>query len=103
MTGRTGFDLSARAVKINSEVVKLTATRYALLALFAKNEGKVLTHEYLLKEVWGADYVGQLQYLRVYVAQLRNKIEKDANHPAYILQNQKWVIVLFQGNRHFLL
>src|SRR5450432_3653753 len=83
------IDLSARTVKINNEVLKLTATQYALLALFAKNEGRVLTYEYLLKEIWGADYVGQLQYLRVYVAQLRNRIEKDANRPAYIITEPK--------------
>jgi len=79
------IDLASRTLKINNEIVKLTATQYTLLSLFVKNEGKVLTHEYILKEVWGLDYAGQLQYLRVYVAQLRNKIEKDANHPAYII------------------
>ena len=83
------INLSARTVKLNNEILKLTATQYALLTLFAKNEGKVLTYEYLLKEIWGADYVGQLQYLRVYVAQLRNRIEKDANRPAYIITEPK--------------
>ncbi len=79
------FDLSARTVKRNNELLKLTATQYALLALFAKNEGKVLTHQYILKEVWGPDFAGQLQYLRVFVAQLRKKIERDANRPEYIV------------------
>jgi len=71
------IDLSTRTVKIKDEFLKLTATQYSLLALFAKNEGKVLTHSYLLKEIWGNDYTDQLQYLRVFVGQLRKKIEKD--------------------------
>jgi two-component system KDP operon response regulator KdpE len=50
-----------------------------------KNEGKVLTHAYLLKEIWGPGYITQSQYLRVYIAQLRKKIEQDPNHPEYIL------------------
>ncbi|HLK27500.1 MAG TPA: response regulator transcription factor [Puia sp.] len=71
------IDLSGRTVKINNELIKLTVTQYSLLALFAKNEGKVLTYEYLLKEIWGEEYIGQLQYLRVFVAQLRKKIEAE--------------------------
>lgn len=79
------IDLLARTVKINNELLKLTATEYALLALFAKNEGKVLTHHYLLKEIWGPGYINQSQYLRVFIAQLRKKIEADANRPAFIV------------------
>jgi two-component system, OmpR family, KDP operon response regulator KdpE len=79
------IDLSARTVKKKNEVIKLTATEYTLLALFAKNEGKVLTHRYLLKEVWGPGYIDQSQYLRVFIAQLRKKIENDPNRPEYIL------------------
>jgi len=51
----------------------------------AKNEGKVLTHQYLLREVWGPGYINQSQYLRVFIAQLRKKIETDANRPEYII------------------
>ncbi len=80
-----GIDLSSRTVKKNNEFLKLTATQYELLALFGKNEGKVLTHQYILREVWGQEYVNQLQYLRVFVAQLRKKIETDANRPRLIL------------------
>lgn len=83
--GNLQIDLSARVVKRNGESIKLTNTEYTLLALFAKNEGKVLTHHYLLKEVWGPGYINQLQYLRVFIAQLRKKIEEDANHPAHIV------------------
>jgi two-component system KDP operon response regulator KdpE len=79
------IDLATRTVKRDNEMVKLTATQYSLLAIFGRNEGKVLTHQYLLREIWGADYVDQLQYLRVFIAQLRKKIEKDANSPAHII------------------
>ncbi len=79
------IDLSTRTVKKKNEIVKLTATEYTLLSLLAKNEGKVLTHRYLLRQVWGPGYISQSQYLRVYVAQLRKKIENDANHPRYII------------------
>ena len=79
------IDLSLRIVKKDNEIIKLTATEYSLLALLAKNEGKVLTHQYLLREVWGPGYVSQSQYLRVFIAQLRKKIENDPNSPEFIL------------------
>jgi len=72
-------------VKKNEDAIKLTATEYNLLALFMKNEGKVLTHHYLLKEIWGSGYVNQSQYLRVFIAQLRKKIEADPNRPVYLV------------------
>ena len=79
------IDLAARTVKKGGIPIKLTATEYTLLALFARNEGKVLTHQYLLREVWGPGYISQSQYLRVFIAQLRKKIEDDPNRPTYIL------------------
>ena len=79
------IDLATRTVKKDNEPVKLTATQYALLALFGKNVGKVLTHQYLLREIWGSAHVDQLQYLRVFIAQLRKKIEKDVNYPEHII------------------
>ena len=79
------IDLVARTVRKGSEMLKLTATEYNLLVLLAKNEGKVLTHHYLLKQVWGPGYISQSQYLRVFIAQLRKKIENDPNRPDYIL------------------
>ena len=79
------IDLSARTVKKNNEVIKLTSTEYNLLSLFARNEGKVLTHHYLLREIWGPGFINQSQYLRVFTAQLRKKIENDPNRPEYIL------------------
>ncbi len=79
------MDLSSRTVKKNGEAIKLTATEYSLLSLFAQNEGRVLTQKYILKQVWGPSYTEQSQYLRVYVAQLRKKIETDSNHPQYLV------------------
>lgn len=83
--GEITIDLEARSIKKNNELVRLTATEYRLLSLLAKNEGKVLTHQYLLREVWGPGYINQSQYLRVFIAQLRKKIESDANRPEYIV------------------
>ncbi len=85
LCGQIEIDLEARTIKKNEESIKLTATEYRLLSLLAKNEGKVLTHQYLLREVWGPGYINQSQYLRVFVAQLRKKIETDANRPEYIV------------------
>ncbi|MEO6583086.1 MAG: response regulator [Ferruginibacter sp.] len=78
-------DLSTRSVWRQSQLVKLTATEYNLLALFIKNEGKVLTHQYLLRAIWGPGYINQSQYLRVFIAQIRKKIEEDPNRPEYLL------------------
>lgn len=78
-------DLAARVVKKGNEVVKLTVTEYNLLALLVKNQGKVLTHQYLLRAIWGPSYINQSQYLRVYIAQLRKKIENDINNPLHII------------------
>lgn len=83
--GGCSVDLSSRIVKVNHEIIKLTATEYNLLALLIKNDGRVLTHQYLLKEIWGQSYADQTQYLRVFVAQLRKKIEEDANRPKFII------------------
>lgn len=79
------IDLTLRTVKKNNELVKLTATEYNLLALLVKNEGKVLTHQFLLRTIWGPSYIDQSQYLRVYVAQLRKKIETDHNAPVHLI------------------
>ena len=83
--GELEIDLSARTVKKAGEAIKLTTTEYALLSLFVKHEWKELTHPYLLREVWGPGYIGQSQYLRVFIAQLRKKIENDPNRPAFIV------------------
>lgn len=83
--GDLQIDLAGRTVRRNEEVIKLTSTEYNLLALFARNEGKVLTHQYILKEVWGVGFQSETQYLRVFVAQLRKKIESNPNHPKHIV------------------
>lgn len=79
------IDFTSRIVKKNEEILKLTTTEYNLLSILVKNEGRVLTHQYLLKEVWGNSYSDQTQYLRVFVAQLRKKMEEDPNHPKFII------------------
>lgn len=83
--GELEIDLAARIVQKNGSLVKLTATEYNLFALFVRNEGKVLTHQYLLREVWGPGFINQSQYLRVFIAQLRKKIENDPNRPEIIV------------------
>ena len=79
------IDLYSRTVKKRGELIKLTTTEYSLLSLFAKNDGKVLTHQYLLRAVWGPGFINQSQYLRVFIAQIRKKIEDDPNRPEYLL------------------
>ena len=83
--GPVSIDLASRIVRLNNEILKLTTTEYNLLSIFVRNEGRVLTHQYLLKEVWGNSYADQTQYLRVFVAQLRKKIEEDPNRPKFII------------------
>ena len=79
------IDLTSRTVILDNEPLKLTATEYSLLTLLAKNDGKVLTHQYILKNIWGPGYTQQSQYLRVFVGQLRKKIEPNPNNPKFIL------------------
>jgi len=83
--GNLQIDLTSRTVKKNNEIIKLTSTEYSLLSLFARNEGKVLTHQFLLRAIWGPGYINQSQYLRVFIAQIRKKIENDPNHPESLL------------------
>jgi two-component system, OmpR family, KDP operon response regulator KdpE len=79
------IDLVSRSVKKKDHPIKLTSTEYSLLSLLARNEGKVLTHHYLLTAIWGQHYLEQSQYLRVFIGQLRKKIEDDPNRPKYIV------------------
>ncbi|MBN2806577.1 MAG: response regulator [Prolixibacteraceae bacterium] len=79
------IDLSSHMVKKNDELIKLTSTEYALLALLARNTGRVLTHQYILKEIWGFGYQEQTQYLRVFIAQLRKKIENNPSNPELLV------------------
>lgn len=79
------IDFTARTVKKNHELLKLTATEYGILCFFAKNEGRVLTHQQILKEIWGVGYQTEAQYLRVFVGTLRKKIEENPNQPSHII------------------
>ena len=79
------IDFANRIVKKNELPVKLTATEYSLLSLLVHHDGKVLTHRYLLHQVWGVAHQNESQYLRVFIAQLRKKIESDPNRPTHII------------------
>ena len=83
--GSLSIDLSNHTVRKNSDIVKLTVTEFSLLSLLAKNYGRVLTHQFLLKEVWGYNYLEQTQYLRVFIAQLRKKIENNPAIPQLLI------------------
>jgi two-component system KDP operon response regulator KdpE len=83
--GNLQIDLVARIVKKNDQVLKLTSTEFNLIALFAKNEGRVLTHQYILKEIWGVGSQNETQYLRVFVGSLRKKIEDMPDQPRHII------------------
>jgi len=83
--GDLQIDLVARTVRKTKELVKLTSTEFNLISLFARNEGRVLTHQFILKEIWGVPYQTETQYLRVFVASLRKKIEENPNQPMHII------------------
>jgi two-component system KDP operon response regulator KdpE len=84
-TGDISVDLGNRIVKKRGSIVKLTPTEYSLLSLFVRNAGKVLTHGYILREVWGPTFEEESQYSRVYVGQLRKKLEDDPGRPRHLL------------------
>jgi two-component system KDP operon response regulator KdpE len=79
------IDIANHTVKKNKTLVKLTSTEFNLLALLAKNAGRVLTQQHILREIWGHTYLEQTQYLRVFVAQLRKKIEEDPSRPKLLI------------------
>ncbi len=83
--GDLRVNLSSRQVVVRGEQLHLTPTQYRLLTTMIKHAGKVLTHRQLLKEVWGPHSVREHQYLRVYVGQIRQKIESDPTRPRYLL------------------
>jgi two-component system KDP operon response regulator KdpE len=79
------IDLAAKHVITAGGEVRLTATEWHLLEILARNEGRTVAHHKLLEEVWGSAYTGQSNYLRVYIAALRRKLENDPGHPRYLL------------------
>jgi two-component system, OmpR family, KDP operon response regulator KdpE len=83
--GNVQVDLGKRVVTVGGNEVHLTPNEYRLLGVLLKNAGKVLTQRQLLNEVWGPNHTEQAQYLRVYVAQLRRKLEEDPARPKHLL------------------
>jgi two-component system KDP operon response regulator KdpE len=83
--GELRVDLEARLVHRRGEEVRLTRTEYRLLAALVQHAGKVMTHRQLLREVWGPGSAGETHYLRVYMAQLRHKLEDDPTRPRHLL------------------
>lgn len=83
--GDLRIDFAAREVRKKGEVVHLTATEYKLFAVLVRNAGKVVTHRQLLQEVWGAAYLRETQYVRVYMGQLRHKLEVNPARPEYLV------------------
>ena len=87
--GDLHIDLVGRTVRKDDDIVRLTPTEFNLLVLLAKNEGRVLTHHFILKEIWGVAYQQETQYLRVFIGQLRRKIESDPNQPRHIITESR--------------
>jgi len=83
--GAVTIDLAFHIVKLGEEEVKLTGREYKLLAYLASNHGRVLTHQSILTHVWGPEDADHTEYLRVYMRQLRKKLEVDPERPQYIL------------------
>jgi len=94
--GQFHVDLDAHVVTLAGEEIRLTPKEFDLLAHLVRNAGKVLTHHALLGAVWGGDYTEQHEYLRVFIGQLRKKIETDPSNPRFIL-TEPWVGYRFNG------
>jgi two-component system KDP operon response regulator KdpE len=83
--GGLEVDLARRQVTVNEREIHLTPLEYKLLLVLIKNAGKVVTHRQLLREVWGPGYGDQTQYTRVYMGQLRHKLEANPSRPAFLI------------------
>jgi two-component system KDP operon response regulator KdpE len=84
-SGALTIDTVSHVVRKNGAIIKLTTTEFSLLTLLARNKGRVLTHQHILKEIWGFGYLEQTQYLRVFIAQLRKKIEDNPSVPTLLI------------------
>ncbi len=84
-SGKLSINFERREVRLEDEPVKLTPTEYDLLKYMVQHSGKVLTHRTLLTAIWGEAYADQAQYLRVFIGQLRKKIERNTARPQYLL------------------
>jgi DNA-binding response OmpR family regulator len=78
------IDFDKHEVIVNNQRVDLSPTEFRLLSVLARHKGRVLPHEFLLTEVWGPEYVGEVDYLRLYISYLRRKVEKDPSKPSLI-------------------
>jgi two-component system, OmpR family, KDP operon response regulator KdpE len=87
--GYLNVDLHRRHVYVDNKKVHLTPTEFKLLAVLMENTGRVVQQRDLLEQVWGREYVDDVYYPRVYISQLRRKIEKDAANPLYILTEHR--------------
>jgi two-component system KDP operon response regulator KdpE len=83
--GKLIINLTNKTLTVDSKPIKLTKKEFELLALFAKNRGKILTHTFVLESVWGRGYGKETHYLRVFMGQLRKKIEENPSMPQYIV------------------
>ncbi|TKJ30357.1 MAG: DNA-binding response regulator [Chloroflexi bacterium B3_Chlor] len=84
-SGDIHIDFERRQVSVEGQPVSLTGTEYRLLYHLVRNAGQVLTHETLLARVWGREYTDEIDYLKVYISRLRNKLEKDPHGPQHVL------------------
>jgi two-component system, OmpR family, KDP operon response regulator KdpE len=82
--GDLALDVATHTVQVGEKVVHLTATEYRLLEELMRHAGRVLSHQFLLKQVWGPEYIGDTHYLKVFVRRLRQKLDDDTEHPRYI-------------------
>ena len=85
LNGPLEADFEKREIRVRGVEVTLTATEFKILALLAKNAGKVVTHKHLLHEIWGENYVTSTHYLRVYIGHLRQKVEENPDMPEMIV------------------
>jgi two-component system KDP operon response regulator KdpE len=83
--GGLEIDVSSRRAALNGQTLDLTAREFDVLAFLARHHGKIVTHRQLLREVWGREYGGETQYLRVFVNRVRRKLETDAAKPRWII------------------
>ncbi|MGI8552293.1 MAG: winged helix-turn-helix domain-containing protein [Dehalococcoidia bacterium] len=83
-TGDFSLDVTLHEVRMHGEIIQLTSTEYRLLEELVRHAGTVLPHRFLLEQVWGAEYLRDAHYLKVFVRRLRQKLGDDAEHPRYI-------------------
>lgn len=95
--GNIVIDLVKRLVTVGGKQIRLSRKEYDLMRILASHPGKVITHQQLLQEVWGQGYVEETQYLRVYIGQLRQKLEQDPGAPRHLL-TEPGVGYRFQSN-----